>query len=104
VRVSFRREGEVFELTVADNGTGMGGRQPERSGGLGWRLLRALAAQLGGRLETAGGEVGGTVCRLRFPVPALSAPPRPDLVKARLEAQPPAAPAELPRLRRGMGD
>ena len=87
VRVAFRREGGTCELVVADNGVGVAaaagvGQQPARApgagrpgagGGQGGRLLRALAAQLGGRLEVAAGEVGGTVCRLRFPMPAVAA-------------------------------
>ncbi len=83
VRVSFRCEGATCELAVADNGVGLaatrtagkgGGPQPGRAagsgGGQGERLLRALAAQLGGRLDVVAGEVGGTLCRLRFPMPA----------------------------------
>lgn len=80
VRVHFRREGDVCELSVADNGVGVAtatkarqaAPQPERasSSGQGGRLLRALAAQLGGRLEVVAGEVGGTLCRLRFPMPS----------------------------------
>lgn len=88
VRVSFRCEGGTCELAVADNGVGgaaaggawsqpawaPGGGRPGARGGQGGRLLGALAAQLGGRLEVAAGEVGGTLCRLRFPMPQLSAP------------------------------
>jgi two-component sensor histidine kinase len=81
VRVVFRCDGAACELVVADNGVGMAAaaarawgeaaRPPGRTrgGGQGERLLRALAAQLGGRLEVVAGEVGGTLCRLRFPTP-----------------------------------
>ena len=82
VRVTFRCEGGICELAVADNGVGLAaaaGRETtarlQRAAstdkrGQGDRLLRALAAQLGGRLEVVAGEVGGTLCRLRFPKPA----------------------------------
>lgn len=87
VRVAFRCEGGTCELAVADNGVGVAaaggaGARPARApsaeppgagGGQGGRLLRALAAQLGGRLEVAAGEVGGTLCRLRFPTPSVAA-------------------------------
>jgi two-component sensor histidine kinase len=85
VRVAFRCEGGTCELVVADNGVGMpaaaGEEAVSRLGrasstdrrGQGDRLLRALAAQLGGRLEVTAGEVGGTICRLRFPMPASAA-------------------------------
>lgn len=70
VRVTFRRDGDVYELVVADNGVGaVPARTTQDDGGLGSQILRALAVQLGGRLEMASGDVGGTLCRLRFPVP-----------------------------------
>ena len=76
--VAFRRVGAEYELAVADDGVGMQERvdagpssRPCRGGaGLGRRLVRGLAAQLGGRLEVIAGEAGGTVCTLRFPVDA----------------------------------
>jgi two-component sensor histidine kinase len=71
IRIAFAREGEdVLVLTVSDNGVGIGRGGGDRQGGLGMRLLRALAAQLGGRLEVRSGEVGGTVSELRFPASA----------------------------------
>lgn len=72
VRVAFRRDGDVYELVVADNGVGAAPGRTARGnegGGMGGQLVRALATQLGGRLEAAAGEVGGTSCTLRFPVP-----------------------------------
>lgn len=72
VRVTFRRDGDAYELVVADNGVGAAPGRAARGtegGGLGGQLVRALATQLGGRLEVAAGEVGGTACTLRFPVP-----------------------------------
>ncbi|RAI58472.1 sensor histidine kinase [Roseicella frigidaeris] len=71
VRVGFRRGGGEYSLTVADNGIGLAGeRRAAAEGGSGMRLVQALAGQLGGRLELRGGEVGGTLCTLHFPVAA----------------------------------
>ncbi|WP_431268591.1 sensor histidine kinase [Dankookia sp. P2] len=69
VRVCFAREGEAYRLAVSDTGVGLGQvRLAAVEGGSGMRLVRALASQLGGRVELRGGEVGGTLCLLRFPV------------------------------------
>jgi len=76
VRVTFRRDQGSYVLIVADNGVGTTPGRPaggDDDGGLGSQILRALAAQLGGRGDMARGEVGGTVCQLRFPV----SPPAP---------------------------
>ncbi len=78
VRIAFRREGADYVLTVSDDGAGLaqeawpappggGGR---RSGGLGRRLTRALAAQLGGRIEVRSPAHGGAAATLRFPMSA----------------------------------
>jgi two-component sensor histidine kinase len=73
IRIDFYCNGESYDLTVTDNGVGLAARP--KLGGLGQRLVRALATQLGGRLEILQSEVGGTRCRLTFPVepPALIA-------------------------------
>jgi len=73
IRIDFHRNGESYDLTVTDNGVGLDASP--KLGGLGQRLVRALATQLGGRLEILQSEVGGTRCRLTFPVepPAVSA-------------------------------
>jgi two-component sensor histidine kinase len=89
VRVRFAREGAEFVLTVADDGIGLprdgevaGGAGPPRprspsGGGLGTRLLGALAAQLRGTFRRLPGEGGvGTVAELRFPVQAPGLPAR----------------------------
>jgi two-component system, sensor histidine kinase PdtaS len=73
VRIGFRRDGAEYELTVEDDGVGIAepdGMAPGSSrGGLGQRLVRALATQLGGRVQTSrSGTAGGTVHTLRFPV------------------------------------
>ncbi len=69
--MTFRRDDAAYEVVVADNGVGPAAdawAARAEAGGMGTRLLRALAAQLGGRLDIMGGEVGGTSCHLRFPV------------------------------------
>lgn len=72
VTVGFRREGRDFVLAVADDGIGLPDRAdqaPESArGGMGRKLVRALAAQLGGKLETRRREPTGTAHRLTLPV------------------------------------
>ncbi|TDH63063.1 sensor histidine kinase [Dankookia rubra] len=88
VRVCFGREEKTYRLAVSDTGVGLGQvGLAAVEGGSGMRLVRALAAQLGGRVELRGGEVGGTLCLLRFPVagPGRSMP----LAEAPAEAPPP---------------
>lgn len=77
VRLTFRREDDAYELVVTDNGVGTtpGHAARKEGGGLGGQLLQALATQLGGRLEVVGGEVGGTSCLLRFPMPPRASSP-----------------------------
>ena len=77
VRLGFWRDDEDMLLTVADDGVGLADMPPEdmpkefqRRGGMGRRLVRALAAQLGGRIETKASETGGVLHVLRFPVEA----------------------------------
>lgn len=79
VRVHFVRDGETFVLTVSDDGVGLeatravGGEEraaapPGNGGGLGTRLLHALAAQLRGTITLRRGADGvGTTAELRFP-------------------------------------
>jgi two-component sensor histidine kinase len=67
VRVGFVRQGEDFQLSVADDGVGLG--VPPSSPGFGTRLLRGLAAQLRGSFVRHAGPDGiGAECVLRFPV------------------------------------
>jgi two-component sensor histidine kinase len=75
VRVTFRRDGEEYVLTVEDDGIGLPpeGEVPEERGlgrgGLGMRLLAGLAAQLRGSFTRRPGPCSaGTVAVLRFPV------------------------------------
>ncbi|MGK7871306.1 sensor histidine kinase [Falsiroseomonas sp. E2-1-a20] len=74
IHVGFRQVEEEYELQVADDGVGMQDQRgavrgaDQLGGGLGHRLVRALVAQLAGRLDFATKPSGGTVCTLRFPV------------------------------------
>lgn len=66
IRVEFRREHDVFVLIVADDGIGMPPISTEPKG-QGSRIVRALAAQLGGRLQADTTATVGTRLILRFP-------------------------------------
>lgn len=69
VRICFARRDDRYRLSVSDTGVGLGhARLAAVDGGSGMRLVRALAGQLGGRLDVRSGEVGGTLCVLQFPV------------------------------------
>ena len=75
IRIIFSRIGEyndLYELTVTDNGVGYAAEEISEGDGLG--LLQALASQLRGRIMTSRSEVGGTRCRLLFPVEVLNPP------------------------------
>lgn len=67
IHVRFGRDGPDYVLTVSDDGVGMAAEcgGPER--GMGRQLIAALAAQLGGQMETAPRQPGGTVHTVRFP-------------------------------------
>jgi two-component sensor histidine kinase len=89
VSVGFQREGEGFALTVTDDGVGFDPAAAPKGTGLGGKLVRALVAQLGGRVEVrSGGAQGGTVCTIRFPA-------RP--AEAAAATQPSAAPRPIGR-------
>lgn len=69
INVKFWLDGPDYHLNVEDDGVGIVEPQPEpASSGMGRRLVRSLAAQLGGHLETTKRPGGGTRCLLRFPV------------------------------------
>jgi two-component sensor histidine kinase len=76
IRVTLRGSGPDYLLVVADDGVGMPHRRtddshrPTKQGGMGRRLVRALAAQLGGGIKTSRAEPYGTVSTVRFPVKA----------------------------------
>ena len=70
VRISFRREGHDYMLSVADDGIGVDIAAPPRGTGLGTRLVRALTRQIGGQFHIARGAAGGTECTVRWPASA----------------------------------
>jgi two-component sensor histidine kinase len=70
IRVSLRREAETVVLEVRDGGSGF----PETlrrkgGGGVGFKLMEALALQLQGHLDTLHDD--GAVLRLSFPAPEI---------------------------------
>ena len=67
LRVRLDQDGPQHVLTVSDNGNGPPeGFDPATSKSLGLRIVRAMAAQLGGRFEMARAD-GLTICRLTYP-------------------------------------
>lgn len=69
----------MFELSVEDNGVGIDERHSVLADGpgLGFTLVRGLAAQLEGRAELAPRDGGGTCLRLHFPSSFGKVPQRP---------------------------
>lgn len=67
LQIVFERTGDDFQLRVRDDGVGLPERGPPE--GLGTRLVRALTAQLGGRLQVEN-RAPGTEYRLVFPASA----------------------------------
>ena len=61
IKVTFERAGDVYKLTVADNGIGQSGKP--RDGGLGNRLVQMLAAQLDSKVEVEPRTTGNGGCR-----------------------------------------
>jgi two-component sensor histidine kinase len=51
VRVSFERVGDKFVLRVSDNGVGIAPHTGAKGSGLGQRLVRSMADQIGGTLD-----------------------------------------------------
>jgi two-component system, sensor histidine kinase PdtaS len=70
--VVFRREGDAYMLVVEDNGVGFDPTAPARGTGIGARISKALAGQLGGIIEgsptNATGNRPGTRWVARIPV------------------------------------
>jgi two-component sensor histidine kinase len=68
IRFSFRREGAEYVLGVEDDGVGFRPSDPAQGTGLGRTLVKALAAQLNGRLEITGqSAAGGASIHVHFP-------------------------------------
>lgn len=64
--ISLQRHGDSqFELTVRDDGRGLGAATTKTGAGLGSRIVKNLGAQLGGRVEVT--ESDGVTTRLIFP-------------------------------------
>jgi two-component sensor histidine kinase len=91
ITTSFSQEGATYVLRVEDDGVAISAGASDLIGpaGLGRKLLRALAAQLGGQIETAANSPSGTVHVLRFPAdpPGGAEAVRPAKVIAPSEAQ-----------------
>ena len=66
ILVRFFQDGNEFKLAVRDDGVG-DSIGPARGSGLGQRLIRSLAQQLGGTFE-AEVRPGGRTATVRFPV------------------------------------
>lgn len=73
IRLSLSTKGEQARLAVDDDGVGFtpGEEPPVDGSGLGQRLVRSLAAQLGGEFLCETGA-GGTSCRVNFPLEGAS--------------------------------
>jgi len=66
VRVGLVQEGDDLLVRISDDGVGMA-PQPESSG-LGSRIIRSLAAQVGAAVEVDSSSATGTVVILRVPL------------------------------------
>jgi len=65
VSMSLRIEGGEYELRVIDDGPGP---RPGTDDGLGMKIVRALASQLGGRVRLGPGPSGGALLEIRWPL------------------------------------
>ncbi len=86
IRVSFAPAGDSWILEVRDEGPGFDPGEPPRAGrpgGLGIKVIRSLAARLGG--DVSWSRSGGTSFRLEFPSPGTAAEvdPGPQVAGAR---------------------
>lgn len=68
INVHARKDGDWLQVSVADQGQGM--HQDDAGNGLGSRLTRAFAAQLGGRIELSS-DSQGTTAAIRVPLIAV---------------------------------
>jgi signal transduction histidine kinase len=69
VRVRLADRVSGVELTVADNGTGLGHASAFQSGNLGLRLMDRRARSMGGWVRVEPGLVGGTIVSCWLPLP-----------------------------------
>lgn len=84
VAVSFLRRDDHFVLTVSDDG--VGSDETVRGSGIGTKIIRSLAAQLGGTFERRRGA-RGTIATVTVPVPDLTEAPPPAGSQAERRAQ-----------------
>lgn len=68
LRLGVERLERAVEVTVADDGQGLG---PARSEGVGLQSMRERAEELGGSCSVTSGPAGGTVVVARIPAPAV---------------------------------
>jgi two-component sensor histidine kinase len=70
INVTYRTDGDLHQLSVRDDGDGLPGAfDPENGGsGLGMKVVRSLASQLGGRVSAAPNRAARGCCfRVAFP-------------------------------------
>jgi two-component sensor histidine kinase len=74
IDISCRQNGGILTVEIADDGIGLPENfDPAKDGGLGFRIVRSLAAQLGATLHFDSCELGTRV-RVAIPVPAANNP------------------------------
>lgn len=69
VNITFECRGGNCAVMVKDNGIGVDPAAPPQGTGLGRRVVRALAAKLGGTFQLGPGADGGTECAVRWRSP-----------------------------------
>ena len=94
VSVVFECHGADRSLCVRDDGVGLDPAAPPRGTGVGRRMVRALAAQIGGTFQIGPGANGGTECMVGW----RTAPSRSGGGAYRRSAEGPTQPAD-PRCR-----
>jgi signal transduction histidine kinase len=68
VVLNLRSDGDILTLTVRDNGIGLA-EDAAQSKGLGLRIMSFRAQKIGGTLNIARAEEGGTVLTCSFKAP-----------------------------------
>jgi PAS domain S-box-containing protein len=69
VRLGTAASGDGLQLSIDDNGRGLGQRPADESDGLGLKIMRYRAQMLGGDLVLESSGSGGTSVRCAFPLP-----------------------------------